>query len=565
MKLNGNAGILKLIGEIPRDQQIKLSTIGTKGKTYFIPTPAGITRFENQFGESEEFFCAKDFFNQKVRTKDTPKWEERLRDYQIEDCNFLYQRNAAANFSEPRTGKTPTALQVANALNQKTVIVCPQSIQKMSWYDKIEEWTDKKAVWLYQEKSTRSGELKHFPIPKHERLKVYHDFFTNDDTDFLIVSKDTWKIDYDLFFKEEKSIKKPFTLIVDEAHFFRNHHSITKTTKQCKAIMALRKYATNVYALTGTPSANHPSDIWGILNLLFPQTYKSYYDFCSYFWGLETRYYKPREAYRSLFLEEDLVSLVGTFSVMHKRKEVMKWLPPILKEVVEVDMLGEQRDAYFNYFTKLKYGDDYVSDPLSHIGKLRIVSNGWVDKNRNIKSGKGEFIRQYLKDNETEKILVLSFYSEKTIPLIAELLEEYNPQILTGKNKEDLPGYVAKIQNSSEHRLFLANTQVIKEGLTLDKIDTIIFMDRMFNPDDNQQAEARFLPTVEDDLRGHKKQIIDLISTVPVDFSRFSDIIRERLLRTLTDKKILEMLSRKENITKYLNNLGKHYEYGGLE
>jgi hypothetical protein len=149
--------------------------------------------------------------------------------------------------------------------------------------------------------------------------------------------------------------------------------------------------------------------------------------------------------------------------------------------------------------------------------------------------------------------------------LIAELLEEYNPQILTGKNKEDLPGYVAKIQNSSEHRLFLANTQVIKEGLTLDKIDTIIFMDRMFNPDDNQQAEARFLPTVEDDLRGHKKQIIDLISTVPVDFSRFSDIIRERLLRTLTDKKILEMLSRKENITKYLNNLGKHYEYGGLE
>ena len=54
--------------------------------------------------------------------------EFKLRPYQQEDVDKLWQLNAAACFNEQRTGKTPTALGIVKKKQvSKVVIICPAS------------------------------------------------------------------------------------------------------------------------------------------------------------------------------------------------------------------------------------------------------------------------------------------------------------------------------------------------------------------------------------------------------------------------------------------------------
>jgi SNF2 family DNA or RNA helicase len=57
---------------------------------------------------------------------------------------------------------------------------------------------------------------------------------------------------------------------VDEAHFLRNFQS-----QQSKSLYTLKNLPYKM-VLTGTPTVNHQSDIFGILKFLHPENYKSY-------------------------------------------------------------------------------------------------------------------------------------------------------------------------------------------------------------------------------------------------------------------------------------------------
>ncbi|CAG8670903.1 9966_t:CDS:2 [Ambispora leptoticha] len=83
---------------------------------------------------------------------------------------------------------------------------------------------------------------------------------------------DTFKIDSSYFkkLKKNQAVNIPYCVIVDEAHFLRNHQS-----QQSKSIYIL-KDAPFKMALTGTPVVNRSPDIFGILKFLDPETYSSY-------------------------------------------------------------------------------------------------------------------------------------------------------------------------------------------------------------------------------------------------------------------------------------------------
>lgn len=88
----------------------------------------------------------------------------------------------------------------------------------------------------------------------------------------IIISKDTFKIDSPHFkkLKKKQGSNIPYCVIVDEAHFLRNHQS-----QQSKSIYVL-KDAPYKMALTGTPIVNRSPDIFGILKFLNPDIYSSY-------------------------------------------------------------------------------------------------------------------------------------------------------------------------------------------------------------------------------------------------------------------------------------------------
>ena len=63
--------------------------------------------------------------------------------------------------------------------------------------------------------------------------------------------------------------------------------------------------------------------------------------------------------------------------------------------------------------------------------------------------------------------------------------------------------------------ILLCNIQAAGVGLTLDKADTAIFLDRHFNPALNDQAESRIVPTTKE--KAHGIHIIDITTRDTVD------------------------------------------------
>jgi SNF2 family DNA or RNA helicase len=108
-------------------------------------------------------------------------------------------------------------------------------------------------------------------LDKEQRYNFYHKLLCEQDL-IIIVSKDTFKIDGSHWkkLKKKKGDINPYCVIVDEAHFLRNHQS-----QQSKSIYLL-KDAPYKLVLTGTPVVNRSPDIFGILKFLDPETYSSY-------------------------------------------------------------------------------------------------------------------------------------------------------------------------------------------------------------------------------------------------------------------------------------------------
>ena len=82
---------------------------------------------------------------------------------------------------------------------------------------------------------------------------------------------------------------------------------------------------------------------------------------------------------------------------------------------------------------------------------------------------------------------------------LAEILKEKKIEVglITGQtNYQEKEQYIQKFQNG-ELKILLCNIQSAGVGLNLSRAETIIFADRSYSPADNEQAEARFLPTTD--------------------------------------------------------------------
>jgi SNF2 family DNA or RNA helicase len=147
-----------------------------------------------------------------------------------------------------------------------------------------------------------------------------------------------------------------------------------------------------------------------------------------------------------------------------------------------------------------------------------------------------KFILEYLRERIDQGIIIFSTRSETFLnPLSEELKKnEIDLGIITGKtNQKDRQTYIEKFQNS-EIKVLLCNIQSANVGIKLSKAETIIFADRSYSPSDNEQAEARFLPTDISEELPRIRMIIDLVC------------------RNTIDEKILKLLKRKEGITDIL-------------
>jgi SNF2 family DNA or RNA helicase len=440
-----------------------------------------------------------------IKNKNDTDGDSRLRPYQRVDVEFLTMRKNAAVFNEQRTGKTPTTLLAVKDRMHKGIVVCPAGLKL--------NWSREAQAWIHRDSIVVSG-------TKKKRTKLYQQFHDSEKA-ILILSYETLRADIAEFGVEFD------VLIVDEAHRLRNYQ-----TKQSKALYTLSKKAKHVFALTGTPAVNHPSDVFGILKLLRPSKYGSYWQFVERYFGYTTSRFGREILKLKPHMLTEFTDMLNSLSVQRKRNDVMKWIPPIVHRQIPLELSSVQQGYYKQLMETFRYDENVVPNAIALLTRLRqtCLDTGLITEQDS--SPKADFIKEYLSDNN-ESVLVFSSFTSFLKKLHSQIPGSV---LLTGEQSQaEKQDAVDKMQ-SGEAKVMLANVVAGGLGWTLDKVDTIIFTDKSYNPVNNEQAQDRIVPTKETEYG--TKQIITLI------------------MHNTLEGNIEQLLAAKQDIIQYVNNYG---------
>lgn len=166
---------------------------------------------------------------------------EGLWEFQKEAVEFLlsHAQDGCILADAVGCGKSGSALRAARALRQSTVVICPAFIQGV-WGNAPEaepaKWWPEASVFVCES-------LKPQSIPLNTTIVVCN---------YAIVS--AWL---------ETLIPFCKTLIIDEAHFLSNQKS-----QRSIALKKLAATASTRFALTGTPMANRPKDLFNLVDTI---------------------------------------------------------------------------------------------------------------------------------------------------------------------------------------------------------------------------------------------------------------------------------------------------------
>lgn len=411
-----------------------------------------------------------------------------LRPYQIEDLNRLVQYDCAGCFNEQRTGKTPVAIEVMRARGlDKVLVVCPASMM-YPWATAWKEWGGVDAI-VCEGTATKRNKLinnwEHGPL-----IISYGSLRSTIKTDGAI----------DLILK-----KNPEGCIADEAHRFKDPR--TATAKAMYRMCGVIKYR---LALTGTPATNKPIDIFGILRWLDPEQYSSYWNFAEENFKVYDMYTGFNQSHKEIGewlpgREAKMAEALSKFTTQRKRKDVMPWLPA--KNYLDIKLKPTKEQL--KYITELEQffeTEDVVTQTvLDRMLRVRQVCIAPEILNLPGASPKLNWILQYATDYPTRPVLIFTKFVS-VINILSNVLKEKrieNRAISGATPTKQRAEYVKDFQDG-KYNVLILQIDAGKEGLTLDRAEDIIFIDQFPPAADIQQAEDRFVATVEErSNKGH--------------------------------------------------------------
>jgi len=295
--------------------------------------------------------------------------------------------------------------------------------------------------------------------------------------------------------------------------------------------------------LTGTPVVNHHTDIFGILKFLQPEIYSSYWKFAEeYFFVRKFEFKKGKKkflirqvkSFKNEQKKQALQKEVSQFSVNRRQKDVLPWLPLVIYQKEYLLMEEQQHDVYSQW--KEKWKSEY--QPLEILAKLKTLTLYPPALGFEQSPGvKINYLISFLQERKEQSIIIFSTRSETFLEPLSKILKSQKiaTGLIVGKTSyQEKEKYIQQFQKE-ELSILLCNLQTAGAGLNLSRAETIIFADRSYSPADNDQAEARFLPTTGEEIP-RVRLVIDLICKGTID------------------EKILELLKRKEDIIKVLNS-----------
>jgi SNF2 family DNA or RNA helicase len=332
--------------------------------------------------------------------------------------------------------------------------------------------------------------------------------------------------------------------VIDEVHRDAVKNPKSKGAKAIRMLKGKRRIA-----ISGTPM-DRPIHLWGILNYLNPKEFSSKWNWANQWlhtynngfgWVFCTgtrdngQLCEVCEGGILRHRLDEFFEHLKPYVLRRTKAEVAKELPP--KQIVPVwcEMTPAQ-EAQYDEFAKeaeLIINDERVSASIKltellrlkqfAIAKQKIVDDNLIPTEE---GGKIEALLELLEEHdESQKLVVFSQFRE-VVDMLERLLERHGIKTfkITGKVTQKVRDQaVAAFQSDGGPRVMLMTTTAGGVAITLDRADSVIFMDETWSPTDMEQAEDRV----------HR---ISRIHNVTVYYLRTSGTVDEYIMGVVTEK-----------------------------
>lgn len=450
--------------------------------------------------------------------------DPRLYDYQAIGASWLNVAGDALLADEMGTGKTMQTLAAIKYRGKKALpalVVCPNTV-KIPWAKAIVDWFSEATPYVVNGSAAQRKKIlddaKKDPnaivIMNIESVRLFsrlapfgstrlnrcRDCDKTNGQDNLKVSQcETHPKSLNLFgFK---------TVVLDEAHRIKDPKS--KQTRACWAV-GHNDSVTWRIALTGTPLANHPGDLWSIMHFLSPDEFSNKSKFVSRyclqswnsFGGMDIVGVNPST-------KTELFKIIDPRMRRVTKDLVLKQLPPKIRSVYYVDMSTKQRKAYNeldqNLITRLADGSLMVT-PNNLVAATRHIqlASAYLNVIKPDENDEATWIYKMCdpspKLDALEELMeditgsfVVAAESRQLIELASARLEKKKipHALITGNVPQGLREKALNDFQSGRIKILFFTIKAGGTGLTMTAADTMIFLQRSWSMIDNLQAEDR--------------------------------------------------------------------------
>ena len=396
---------------------------------------------------------------------------------QLETANFVTMHNRCFILNSMGTGKTVSSLWAYDYMRsrkqiKKALIICPLSTMERTWADEVfKTFPHLDAQVLYGSRERRNKLLK----------QDAHLYIIN--TDGLRTIEDALKTrpDIDL-------------VIVDEIAMFRNG-----STNRWKTLNNILNKQTQrrVWALTGMPTPNAPTDAWAQCRVVRPDNK-----------DVPAYYSKARDALMRQLTQFKWVARENANDVIKEwMQPAIRYslddctdLPPQIHMSRDVEMTDEQKKAYKEMFGKLKTevegGEILTVNEAVKANKLVQIACGvayapdgstiHIPANHRI-----EVLIEAIEESEGKVIVFVPLTA--VLEDVAEKLSQHweVKTIHGGTPKNERDETFRQFQQYDQPHVLVANPATMSHGLTLTKATTIIWYAPVHSNDIYEQACAR--------------------------------------------------------------------------
>lgn len=404
--------------------------------------------------------------------------------HQLEGIRSLARMGSFMLCDEMGLGKSIQALTVAaidfqRGWASRVLIVCPASL-KWNWQDECEKHTTFSSVILDGDKNARLKQMQLFDLMNLDVMIVNYEQVVGHLTELN-------KLNFDI-------------IIYDEAHYIKNYKS--KRTKACLKLRGGRHFV-----LTGSPLLNQVNELWPLLHRVASDEFPKY-------WTFVNRYavYGGFQNKQIIGVKNrpELNSAVDRLMVRRLKKDVLD-LPEKMYIPLYVELSPLQRELYDSAYDDLSIDLPDSPNPieienaltkylyLKQICGTAAEIDGYPDESAKLDRAM-ELIAEITHDEPDspgEPVVVFTQF-RKTQACLAERVEKAGIKcfVLNGDVKMDQRAEIIKLWSDYRGKdgrpaVLCGMVQVASVGLNMTAASRAIFIDRLYVPKLNEQAEDR--------------------------------------------------------------------------